>query len=115
MQHAPHAILGAVFVEPVVFLLSLRNVLDQFLYAPCDPVMELVRTDPGVARALRRDFWWMEAALWREQLGVGTLQSLSLQGCDCVSDEGVAATKLLFAFRLWCVVELHAVGKPPRS
>ena len=70
VQHAPHAILGAVFVEPVVFLLSLRNVLDQFLYAPCDPVMELVRTDPGVARALRRDFWWMEAALWREQLGV---------------------------------------------
>ena len=32
--------------------------------------MELVRTDPGVARALRRDFWWTEAALWREQLGV---------------------------------------------
>jgi pimeloyl-ACP methyl ester carboxylesterase len=70
VKYAPRAIVGACFVEPVCFLISLRKTLEQFLYAPCDPVMDLIRSDAGVARALRREFWWSEAALWREQLGV---------------------------------------------
>jgi hypothetical protein len=69
IQAVPARVAGAVFVEPVCFLLNLSKVTKRFLYdKDAGPILDVIRNDPGNAETIRRRFWWQECSVWLADL-----------------------------------------------
>ena len=69
-QHLPHRVAGMAFIDPVVLMLNLKNVLYNFLYKKDggDGIADIIGTELGVNIALRRNFWWYRNILWASDL-----------------------------------------------
>ena len=69
-QHLPQRVAGMAFIDPVVLMLNLKNVLYNFLYKKTGTkgVADIIGTELGVNIALRRNFWWYRNILWASDL-----------------------------------------------
>ena len=58
IKNMPKAVAAAILVEPVCFLLNRPEVTSGFLYTDPDPILDVLRSDPGIAFSMRRRFWF---------------------------------------------------------
>jgi pimeloyl-ACP methyl ester carboxylesterase len=82
-QHLPERIAGLAFIDPVVMMLNLKNVLFNFLYKDdgSDGIADIIGSELGVNIALRRNFWWYRNILWASDL-----QKHALPTVVCLSE-----------------------------
>jgi len=77
-QKIPSKVGGLVFIDPVVFLLYLNDVLFNFLYKNEGKSIatHLIGSELFVNKALRRHFWWTRNVLWASDLQEQNIPSL---------------------------------------
>ena len=82
--HLPERVAGLAFIDPVVIMLNLKNVLYNFLYKDDGEggIADIIGTELGVNIALRRNFWWYRNILWASDL-----QKHSLPTVVCLSEK----------------------------
>jgi pimeloyl-ACP methyl ester carboxylesterase len=83
-QHLPSRVAGLAFIDPVVLMLNLKDVLYNFLYKDegGDGIADIIGTELGVNIALRRNFWWYRNILW-----ACDLQRHALPTVVCLSEQ----------------------------
>ena len=83
-QHLPDRVAGLAFIDPVVLMLNLKDVLYNFLYKDegGDGIADIIGTELGVNIALRRNFWWYRNILW-----ACDLQKHALPTVVCLSEQ----------------------------
>ena len=80
VHELPGRCLGAVFIDPVCFLLHLKTVCYNFVYKRIFPKygpMAILRSDLFINYAIRRQFWWMHNACFAEELPCPTIVVLA--------------------------------------
>ena len=82
-QHLPSRVAGLTFVDPVVMMLNLKNILFNFLYKHDGDgkISDLIGTELHINNALRRNFWWYRNIVWASDL-----QRQSLPSLVCLSE-----------------------------
>jgi pimeloyl-ACP methyl ester carboxylesterase len=77
-QQLPSRVAGLVFIDPVVMMLNLKNILFNFLYKHegDGKISDLIGTELHINNALRRNFWWYRNIVWASDLQRSGLPSL---------------------------------------
>lgn len=77
-QHLPSRVAGLTFIDPVVMMLNLKNILFNFLYKHDGDgkISDLIGTELHINNALRRNFWWYRNIVWASDLQRRKLPSL---------------------------------------
>lgn len=97
VQSIPKRIAGAVFLDPVVFMLHLRDISFNWMYGSCnnvghevsnlgvEDIFGIVKTELFAANAVQRHFYWARNILWAHELQDKEVESLVLlSGSDKV-------------------------------
>ena len=97
VQAMPTRIAGAVFLDPVVFMLHLRDISFNWMYGSCtnvghklegsgvEDIFGIVKTELFAANAVQRHFNWARNILWAHELQEIKVESLVLvSGADKV-------------------------------
>ena len=97
VQSVPSRIAGAVFLDPVVFMLHLRDISFNWMYGSCnnvghevsnlgvEDIFGIVKTELFAANAVQRHFFWARNILWAHELQDKQVESLVLlSGSDKV-------------------------------
>eukprot|EP00290_Baffinella_frigidus_P010471 CAMPEP_0180142584 /NCGR_PEP_ID=MMETSP0986-20121125/15673_1 /TAXON_ID=697907 /ORGANISM="non described non described, Strain CCMP2293" /LENGTH=606 /DNA_ID=CAMNT_0022085821 /DNA_START=19 /DNA_END=1839 /DNA_ORIENTATION=- len=82
IQQKPERVAGLAFLDPVVFMLNLKDILYNFLYRyeVDGKISDVVGSELYLNNALRRNFWWYRNILWASDMqkhDVPTLVCLS--------------------------------------
>jgi pimeloyl-ACP methyl ester carboxylesterase len=77
-HHLPSRVAGLAFIDPVVMMLNLKNILFNFLYKHDGDgkISDLIGTELHINNALRRNFWWYRNIVWASDLQRQRLPSL---------------------------------------
>jgi pimeloyl-ACP methyl ester carboxylesterase len=97
VQSMPNRIAGAVFLDPVVFMLHLRDISFNWMYGSCnnvghevsnlgvEDIFGIVKTELFAANAVQRHFYWSRNILWAHDLQDKQVESIVLlSGSDRV-------------------------------
>ena len=97
VQAMPTRIAGAVFLDPVVFMLHLRDISFNWMYGSCtnvghklegsgvEDIFGIVKTELFAANAVQRHFNWARNILWAHELQEMKVETLVLvSGADKV-------------------------------
>mmetsp|Transcript_19248 Transcript_19248/g.18587 ORF Transcript_19248/g.18587 Transcript_19248/m.18587 type:complete len:626 (-) Transcript_19248:185-2062(-) len=88
VQAIPHRIAGAIFLDPVVFMLHLRDISFNWMYGSVlnvghnladqgiADVMGIVKTELFAAHAVQRHFNWAKNILWAEEIQALKVETL---------------------------------------
>jgi pimeloyl-ACP methyl ester carboxylesterase len=77
-QQAPDRVASLAFLDPVVFMLNLKDILYNFLYRheQDGKISDLVGSELYLNNALRRNFWWYRNILWASDMQKAEIPTL---------------------------------------